>query len=107
MNVNPDRLVTRHLTLEEPDPERLDAALAAVAALGGVQDATWHPEDRSLNVLYDYGVETLDEVLATLEAHGLAVREDWHSRLSETLWRFDDSLKRASSEPGERHTPVN
>ena len=104
MDVNPDRLVTRHFRLEPPDDAKLQETLAAIDALHGVQDVTWHPDDGSLNVLYDNGVENLDEVLATVEAHGLTVHEDWHSRLSETLWRFEDALVRASGGDVERHT---
>ncbi|MEE4298665.1 MAG: hypothetical protein V2J24_04390 [Pseudomonadales bacterium] len=105
MDVNPERLVTRHFTLETPEPEALAAALAAVDGLHGVQDVTWNPEDRSLNVLYDNGVEDLGEVMEAIETHGLTVHEDWHSRLSETLWRFEDALVRAAAGEGERHTP--
>lgn len=105
MDVNPERLVTRHFRLEAPDAEVVASALAAVDALHGVQDVTWNPGDHSLNVLYDNGVEDLDEVLETIRAHGLTVHEDWHSRLSETLWRFEDALVRAAAGEGERHTP--
>ena len=105
MDVNPDRLVTRHFRIDAGDAAVVDDALAAVGALHGVQDATWHAEDGTLNVLYDNGVEQLDEVLETLRRQGLVVHEDWHSRLSETLWRFDDSLVRAGAEATERHTP--
>lgn len=105
MDVNPERLVTRHFTLDTPAPDVLASALAAIEALHGVQDVTWNPGDRSLNVLYDNGVEDLGEVMETIDAHGLTVHEDWHSRLAETLWRFEDALVRASAGEGERHTP--
>jgi hypothetical protein len=104
-DVNPDRLVTRHLRVAAPANEVLRDALARLQALEGVQDVTWHPDDGSLNLIYDAGVEDLATVRAAAEAAGLHLVSDWHERLSETLWRFEDSLMRASVEPGERHTP--
>lgn len=104
MDVDPDRLVTRHFRLESPHEAALEATLPDVLALAGVQDVTWDAKEQTLSVLYDAGVENVDAVRGTLRRHGLDIHEDWHSRLSETLWRFEDSLMRASRDRGPRHT---
>lgn len=103
-DVNPDRLVTRHLRLATPAHPPLRDLLARLRALPGVQDVTWHADDCSVNLLYDAGVEDLDAVRGVVEETGLEIVEDWRSRLSEVLWRFEDSLVRASAEAVERHT---
>lgn len=103
-DVNPDHLVTRHLRLDAPPADALGAGMAALEALPGVQEVSWHPQERVLNLVYDPGVDRIEEVESVLEAQGLALREDWHARLAESLWRIDESLRRASLEETPPHT---
>jgi hypothetical protein len=103
-DVNPDRLVTRHLRLQDADERVLKAAMADLEALKGVQEVTWHAGDRVLNLVYDPGVEDLHTAVTVLDDHGLVLEEDWHMRLAESLSRIEESLTRSSLGETPPHT---
>ena len=106
LGVSEVNLVTRHLKLETvKDEQALEAAIADIDQLYGLDSVSFNADRRKLHLAYDATRLCLDCVEEILEKYALAVSHDWWTRFKEEHYRFvDQNVKdNARQEPWSCH----
>ncbi|RKQ95385.1 hypothetical protein C7446_3287 [Kushneria sinocarnis] len=90
LGISSVNLVTRHLRLEPNDPEKLQAAIAEVDQLRGVDSVSFNEEKKRLDFVYDASRLCIDCVEEILIKHEVEVSHDWWTRFRQEHYRFVD-----------------
>ncbi len=94
-------LVVRHLKLEQVDNKAVDAAIAEIDKIYGVDSVSFDQKHHILSVAYDASRICLDCIEDVLAEHKLEVSHDWWTHFKEGYYRYvDQNVKdNASHEP--------
>ena len=110
-SVNPDHLVTRSIPIVWESASERDEALATLAAMPFVQDASYDAAKSALAVEYDASHEDLGSIEALLTGHGAHILGGWRQRLLDAWHRFQDHTQaagqNAENEPVVHTAPQN
>jgi len=89
-SVNPDHLVRRSIPIAWESAAERDEALATLAAMPFVQEASYDTATSALAVEYDASHEDLGSIEALLTGHGAHILGGWRQRLLDAWHRFQD-----------------
>lgn len=105
LGVSEATLVTRKLTLKPCESMRIEAAIAQVDNLFGMDEASYDDECRQLGLAYDAQRLCIDDVEKVLEWHGVGISSGRWNRIKEEYYRFvDKNVKdNAEQEPWSCH----
>tara|TARA_R100001143_G_scaffold62492_1_gene65924 strand:- start:104 stop:451 length:348 start_codon:yes stop_codon:yes gene_type:complete len=105
LGVSEVNLVRRHLKLEPVGQRKLQAAIAEVDQLYGLDAVTFDGKNHVLNLAYDASRICLDDIEETLKNYGVDVSHDWWTHYKEDYYKFvDGNIKEnASHEPWSCH----
>ena len=105
LGVSEVNLVRRHLKLEPVGQIKLQAAIAEVDQLYGLDAVTFDGKNHVLSLAYDASRICLDDIEETLKNYGIDVSHDWWTRYKEDYCKFvDGNIKEnARREPWSCH----
>lgn len=105
LGVSENNLVTRHLKLESNNEETLQAAIAEINQLYGLDSVSFDEKRRKLHLAYDASRTCIDCVEEILEKHAIEVSHNWWTRFKEGHYRVvDQNVKdNANHEPWSCH----
>jgi len=105
LGVSEINLVTRHLKLVPCDEAAIQAAIADIDQLYGLESVSYDSRKSRLDLAYDATRICLDCVEDILRKHAVEVSHDWWTRLKEEQYRFvDQNVKdNATHEPWSCH----
>jgi hypothetical protein len=105
LGVSEVNLVVRHLRVEPVDQTNLEAAIAEVDQLYGLDGISFDEKRHVLNLAYDASRICLDGIEDVLKKHGVEVSHDWWTHFKEGYYKFvDQNVKNnASHEPWSCH----
>ena len=105
LGVSEINLVVRHLKLEPADQNNLQAVVAEVDQLYGLDAISFDEKSHVLNLAYDASRICLDGIEDVLKKHGVEVSHDWWTHFKEGYYKFvDQNVKNnASHEPWSCH----
>lgn len=101
LGVSPVNLVNRHLKLAPNDPEKLQAAIAEIDQLYGLDSISFNEKTQRLDFAYDASRLCIDCVEDILTQHAVEVSHDWWTRFKEGHYRFVDQNVKDNA----RHEP--
>lgn len=98
-------LVIRHLKLEPNDEAVINAAVAEIDALYGLDSVSYDARKHRLAFSYDATRLCIDCIEEILEKHALQISQGWWNRFKEEHYRFvDQNVKdNARQEPWSCH----
>ena len=107
LGVSEVNLVVRHLKLEPVDQSKLQAAIAEVDQLYGLDAISFDEKSHVLNLAYDASRISLDGIEEVLKNHGVEVSHDWWTHFREGYYKFvDENVKEnAGHQPWSCHNP--
>tara|TARA_R110000787_G_scaffold240283_1_gene346559 strand:- start:28 stop:393 length:366 start_codon:yes stop_codon:yes gene_type:complete len=110
LGVSEVNLVHRHLVLLRPiDTAKLNAVLAEIDQLYGLDAVTFDQQSARLDFSYDASRLCIDGVEEIMTKHGIQARHDWWTHFKEDYYRFvDQNVKEnARHEPWSCHGTPN
>lgn len=91
LGVSETNLVTRHIALVTPvETTRLNAAIAEIDQLYGLDEVTFDEKSAKLDFSYDASRLCIDCVEEILTNHEIQPKHDWWTHFKEGLYRFVD-----------------
>ena len=105
LGVSEINLVVRHLKLEPADQNNLQAVVAEVDQLYGLDAISFDEKSHVLNLAYDASRICLDGIEDVLKKHGVEVSHDWWTHFKEGYYKcIDGNVKdNANHEPWSCH----
>ena len=106
LGVSETNLVTRHIALVTPvETTRLNAAIAEIDQLYGLDEVTFDEKSAKLDFSYDASRLCIDCVEEILTNHEIQPKHDWWTHFKEGLYRFEDQIVKdnARREPWSCH----
>lgn len=105
LGVSETTLVNRHLKLDSSDLIAIQAAVADIDGLYGLDSVSFDHKKRKLHLAYDASRLCLDCVKEILDKHAVEIGHDWWNRFKEEHYRFvDQNVKdNARKEPWSCH----
>lgn len=88
--VSESNLVSRHLKLQPTDKGIIEAAVADIGQLPGVDSIAYNEKKRMLNFSYDAAMICIDDIEEVLNKHAVEVGHSWWNRFKEGYYRFSD-----------------
>ncbi len=86
--------MVRHLKLEPVKQTNLEAAIAEVDQLYGLDAITFDEKSHVLNLAYDASRICLDGIEEVLKKHSVEVSYDWWTHFKEGYYKFvDENVK--------------
>jgi len=105
LGVSEINLVVRHLKLEPADQNNLQAVVAEVDQLYGLDAISIDEKSHVLNLAYDASRICLDGIEDVLKKHGVEVSHDWWTHFKEGYYKCIDGNDKdnANHEPWSCH----
>jgi hypothetical protein len=82
--------VIRKLKLDKPLEEDISAAVGEINELPGMDEVSVDEKSGVLRLAYDAGRLSIDGIEAVLSQHGVALSDDWWTRMKKNQYRFVD-----------------
>lgn len=98
-------LVIRHLKLENPCVEHLEAAINEIDHVYGLDAISYDTKTCVLNLAYNARILSLEKMEAVLSKHGIEISHDWWTHFKEDYYRYVDAnvKNNATREPWTCH----
>lgn len=110
LGVSEVNLVVRHLKLEPTEPTKIEATIAEIDQLYGIDEVSFDEKSQLLSLSYDASRLCLDWIENSLKKHEVEVSHDWWTHFKEGYYKFvDENVKEnAKHQPWSCHsTPPN
>ncbi|MBL4575796.1 MAG: hypothetical protein JKY51_06825 [Opitutaceae bacterium] len=105
LGVHEVNLVIRHLKLDEPATEAVEAAISEIDQLFGMDGVSFDDKSYVINLAYDASHIGIGQIEGILAKYSLDISHDWWTELKEGYYRFvDQNIKdNAKHEPWSCH----
>ena len=90
VGVRENNLVVRNLRLSKVTDENINALIAEIDHMFGLDEVSFNRKDRTIHLAYDAANLNLDGIENVIRKHGVDIHNDWWTHTKEGYYKYCD-----------------